>query len=72
MIEKSLVAQAILILILMKVAFRTNPSPEPFPLRQARNVRFCLTDLGFLRWQHQRHTSACGSLGFTIRVQSDR
>lgn len=40
MMEKSLFAQAIL--ILMKVAFRTNPSPKPSPLRQACNVRYCL------------------------------
>ena len=44
MLEKGPVAHALLVLI--KLAFCTNPGHEPFPLRQACNVRYYLDTLG--------------------------
>ena len=44
MLEKTRVAHAILVLI--KLAFCTDPGPEPFPLRQACSVSYYLDALG--------------------------
>lgn len=44
MLEKGSVAHASLVLI--KLAFCTNPGPEPFPLRQACKVPYYLDALG--------------------------
>ena len=46
MMEKSTLAYAIIVLI--KLAFCTNPGTEPFPLRQASSVTYYLDALGAL------------------------